>query len=227
MEACFLRNIPALSEEEQKLLGQKHVLVLGCGGLGGTVIEHLVRLGVGEITAVDGDVLEESNLNRQLLSVRTELGKSKAIVAKERARAIRPEVRFSAVSEWFDEENAAALLENIDLVVDGLDNVSARLLMERFCGERGISIVHGAVQGWVGQVSVIPPRSGLLTRLYAGQNQNGDKSCLGFAAAFVASVQCAQAVKLLCGRKAELENQLFLADLEKMKLETIDFSGFI
>lgn len=223
MEKRFLRNIPALSEEEQKLLERKHVLVLGCGGLGGTLIEHLVRLGVGEITAVDGDVFEETNLNRQLLSAQTELGKSKAVAAQERALAIRPDIRFHAIPAWFEEENAPILLEGVDLVMDGLDSGAARLLTERLCGERGVPVIHGAVQGWVGQVSVISPNSGLLRKLYAGRKNDGEKSCLSFTAAFVASVQCAQAAKVLCGRPADLENKLFMADLESMDFTTLEF----
>lgn len=222
MERQFIRNFPALTGEEQTLLGEKHVLVLGCGGLGGSVIEHLVRLGIGRMTVVDGDRFEEANLNRQLLATKTTLGENKALAAKERALAIRPAMHVQAVPCRFEAANASGLLEGIDLVMDGLDSPSDRMLAERICGERGIPIVHGAVCGWVGQVGVALPNCGLLTKLYAGRTKEADKSCLSFTAAFVASVQCAQAVKLLCGRQAELENRLLVADLEKMDFTTLE-----
>ena len=80
------RNIPSLSIEEMEKLAESRVLVVGCGGLGGNIIEHLTRAGVGSLTVVDGDVFEESNLNRQLLSTSENLGQKKAAAAAERVK---------------------------------------------------------------------------------------------------------------------------------------------
>ena len=85
MDLRYSRNIPAISPEEQAALKDKKVLVLGCGGLGGYIIENLLRMGVGAITAVDGDSFDESNLNRQLLAAEKTLGINKAIAAAQRA----------------------------------------------------------------------------------------------------------------------------------------------
>ena len=103
MKERYIRNIPAVSEEEQAALSGKRVLVVGCGGLGGCLIEHLARMGVGEITAVDGDAFEPSNLNRQLLSTQDLLGTGKALAAQARARAVNPEVTVRAVEAFLDE----------------------------------------------------------------------------------------------------------------------------
>ena len=209
----YSRNLPAITPAEQRLLGQKRVLVAGCGGLGGYVIENLVRLGVGEITAVVGDVFQPSNLNRQLLCTVPRLGRSKARAAAERARDVNPNVVFRAVESFLDASNADELTAGQDLVMDALDNVPARLLLERACEHAGVTLIHGAIHGWCAQVAVVPPGSGLLGRLYAGGEGNGENTTLPFTPAFCAAIQCAQAVKLLCGLPSELEGKVMVADL--------------
>lgn len=214
MEMRYRRNIPAISEAEQKLLGEKRVMIVGCGGLGGYLIEYMARLGVGEITAVDGDVFEESNLNRQLVSSVPLLGKSKVQAARERASQIAPGLRFCAVEEYFDESNADRILDGQDIVLDGLDNVATRLLLESACAHHGLTLVHGAVQGWTAQIGVVPPGSGMLSRLYTGKT-TAAADCLAFTPALCAAIQTAEAVKLLCGRSSGLSGKLLTVDMEQ------------
>ena len=219
MQERFSRNLPALTAAEQQSLAEKHVLILGCGGLGGFLSEYLVRLGVGEITAADPDRFEESNLNRQLLATTAVLGGSKAQAAKQRAEEINPAVRFHAAEAAFCRENAAELLAGKDLVLDALDTAADRLLLEDACAEAGVIIVHGAVHGWTAQVAVVTPGNGLLHRLYRAESADVDKSCLVFTPAWCAAVQAAEAAKLLTGRAPALGNQLLVADL--MTLDTV------
>lgn len=221
MEERYTRNIPAISAEEQAVLAQKRVLVAGCGGLGGYLIEHLTRMGVGEITAVDGDRFEVSNLNRQLLSAPALLGEEKALAAAERVSKVNPAVRVTAVAAFLDESNADALLREQDLALDALDSAPARLLLADACARQGVTLVHGAVQGWSVQAAVVPPGSGLLHRLYTGAPAQNIKTVLPFTAAFCAAVQAAQAVQLLCGRPAALSGKLLLADLEHLEFDTV------
>lgn len=216
MEERYARNIPAVSAEEQAVLARKKVLVVGCGGLGGYLIEYLARMGVGEIAAADGDVFEPSNLNRQLLSTRDLLGTGKALAARERARAVNPAVAVRAVEAFLDEGNADELVRGRDLALDALDNVPARLVLEDACAREGVPIVHGAIRGWTAQVAVVPPGSGALRRLYGRAAAPAEKTSLPFTPAFCAAVQAAEAVKLLCGRPPALEGKLLLADLRRM-----------
>ena len=223
MEERYSRSIPAVSAEEQAALAQKRVLVAGCGGLGGYLVEYLARMGVGELTAVDGDVFEPSNLNRQLLSAEALLGTSKALAARERVRAVNPAVAVRAVEAFLDEENADGLVEGQDLVLDALDNIPARLVLEDACARQGVPIVHGAIQGWSAQVAVVPPGSGALRRLYGRMAAPADKTSLPFTPAFCAAAQAAEAVKLLCGRPSVLEGKLLLADLRRMDWDVLTF----
>ena len=106
MEERYIRNLGALTEKECTLLHTKTVFVAGCGGLGGYLIEMLLRLGVGTIRAADGDTFEASNMNRQLLSSPSSLGQPKAEAAAARAALVNPDVRFVPIPEFVTEENA-------------------------------------------------------------------------------------------------------------------------
>ena len=215
MEPRYQRNLPAITEEEQQRIRGGRVLVVGCGGLGGYVLEYLLRLGVGHITAVDADAFEQSNLNRQLLSRVDVIGSGKAETARERARLINPEVDFTAVHTRFAEDNAREMVKGHHVAMDALDNIPSRLLLEDVCEEYGLPIVHGAVTGWYMQAAVALPGKRLLHGLYPGA-ASAEKTCMPFTPAFCAAVQCAEAAKLLCGRPSELEGRLLLADLRCM-----------
>lgn len=225
MEERYSRNIPAVSAEEQAVLARRRALVAGCGGLGGYLIEYLARMGVGEITAVDGDVFEPSNLNRQLLASPDLLGAGKALAARDRVRAVNPAVTVRAVEAFLDGENADGLVRGMDLVLDALDNIPARLVLEDACARNGVPIVHGAIQGWSVQAAVVPPGSGLLRRLYGAAKAPAEKTSLPFTPAFCAAVQAAEAVKLLCGRAPALEGKLLLADLRRMDWDVLTMEG--
>lgn len=209
----YERNVPSISEEEQKALAEKKVLIVGCGGLGGYLIEHMVRLGVGEITCVDGDVFAESNLNRQLYSSDATMGKSKALVAKARALAVNPNVNVIAVNEFLTEENADALVAGKDLVLDALDNPTARLILEDACAKAGIDIVHGAVNGWLVQVCVVPAGSMILHDLYeTGCEGEINKSVLAPVVSLCTSLQANAVIKMLTGKKPHLYGKLLMMD---------------
>ena len=220
MQARYERNIPALSEQECILLHKKKVLVAGCGGLGGHIIELLARIGVGSIIAVDGDVFDPSNLNRQLLSEMELLGTSKAEAAKARAARINPDVRLQAVNAFLTEENAAELISGCDAVIDALDSIPARRMLAKACSETGIPYVYGAIRGWAAQAAVSMPGDRLIERLYPENLTISDKSVLSFTPALCASMQTALCAKLLCSRPVE-GGTLYYFDLQDMEFETI------
>lgn len=220
MEGRYLRNIPALTEAECALLRTKKVAVIGCGGLGGHILELLARLGVGELVAVDGDVFDESNLNRQLLAEVPLLGESKARAAKARLERVNPDVAVTAVAAFLDESNAAALIAGCDAVVDALDNIEGRKILSAAAAKSGIPYVYGAIGGWVAQAALSIPGDGLVERLYPEGTVIRDKSVLSFTPALCASMQCALCVKLLTGRKVE-SGVLYYFDLLEQEFETI------
>ena len=144
----YQRNIPSLSEEECALLAEKRVCVIGCGGLGGYVLEHLARIGVGHITAVDGDVFDESNLNRQILSSEALIGTPKADAAARHIGEINSMIQVHPVNCFLTEENAEELIMGHELVIDALYSTAARIILSAACTKQRITMIHGAVSGW-------------------------------------------------------------------------------
>ena len=218
----YSRQRAVVGDGGQALLREKKVLIVGCGGLGGHLIENMLRIGVGHIVAVDPDRFEQSNLNRQLLSTVPLLGSSKAEAAAARAKAVNPEVAFRAVGEAFSAQNADELVQSCDLVLDGLDNVPDRLLLEDVCARHRVPLVHGAIEGELLQAAVVPPGSGMLHTLYVraafGNEANGQetKASIGYTPACCAAIQCAQAVKLLLGEQPPLWGKLLQLNLATM-----------
>ena len=220
MELRHSRNIPALTEAEQALLAGKTVAVIGCGGLGGHIIDQLARIGVGALRVVDGDVFEERNLNRQLLAVMDTLGTFKAKAAAARVKAIDPAVQVTAHPVFLTRDNARELLTGCDAVLDALDSIEARRILSEACAELGIPMVYGAISGWVAQAGVSMPGDGLIERLFPPDVELRDKSVLSFTPALCAAMQSALCVKLLAGRPVQT-GTVFYFDLLNQEFETI------
>jgi molybdopterin/thiamine biosynthesis adenylyltransferase len=220
MEPRYERNIPALTEAECLSLGKKKVLVVGCGGLGGHIIDQLARIGVGFLRVADGDVFEASNLNRQLLSSVPLLGVNKARAAADHIARVNPEVTVEAVEEFLTEVNASALIGGCDAVLDALDNVPSRRLLASSCEKAGIPYIYGAIQGWVAQAAISLPGDDLIGKLFPEEVEIRDKSVLSFTPALCASMQVALCVKLLTGRAVETGTISYF-DLLNQEFETI------
>jgi len=220
MDARYERNIPALTEAEWNLLRQKKVLVAGCGGLGGHLLEHLARIGVGDIRCVDGDVFEPSNLNRQLLSETALLGTGKAAAAAERIRRINPDVRVEAVEEFLTQANVRDLIADCDAVLDGLDNIQSRKILAKACAQERIPYIYGAISGWVAQAAISMPGDRLIETLYPEDTVLTDKSVLSFTPALCAAVQASLCVKLLADRPVKT-GTVYYYDLLNQEFETI------
>ncbi len=225
MKDRYNRNMNTLSPEENERLRSFKVCVVGCGGLGGYVIELLGRLGVGFITAVDGDVFDATNLNRQLLSSEELLGSSKAFAAPERMKKVNSDVTVHPIQVFVTEENCDEIISGHDIVVDALDNMTARRLLEQHCEKQNIPLIHGAIAGWYGQVSTIMPGDRTLQKIYPPNENKGAETELGnpsFSPAMVASIEVAEAVKVLLGRGEILRNKLLTIDLLNQEYEIFD-----
>ena len=222
MEDRYLRNIPALSEEECLQLRNKRVIVVGCGGLGGNLISILLRIGVGNLRIVDGDVFEATNLNRQLFSSIPALGHNKARIAEQRASNINPDIHLDVVEEFLTEENADDLLRDCDIALDALDNIPGRRLLAAACERAGIPLVYGAISGWVAQSALSMPGDKLIETLYPADVVVRDKSVLSFTPALCASMQASLCVKYLTGRPVT-SGTIYYFDLLNMEFETIPF----
>lgn len=223
----YRRNASSLDARAQQRLLESRVVLIGLGGLGGLVLESLARAGVGRITGCDGDRFEASNLNRQLLATETTMGRPKAEAAAARVALINPGVEFTAVDRFLDFDGFSALLGHADLVVDALGGLDDRPALERAAAEAGVPLVTAAVAGWSGVVAtVMPGQHGPGGMLAGGAAKPGmtPEDTLGTPAPTVhlaASLQCAEALRLLAGQEPALAGKMLVFDLADMTFETV------
>ena len=224
MDKRYSRNLEALSLRDMEILHTKKVCVVGCGGLGGHIIETLARIGVLHLTVVDSDVFEPSNLNRQLLCTEEVIGQSKTEIARQRIAQVNSAAQVDAVSARLEEGNALEIVDGHDLVMDALDSISARLVLVEACKQAGIPLVHGAIAGWQGQVATVFPGDETLNLLYANSSDGTVSTKLGnlpFTASAVAAIQSAEAIKVLTGKEDVLRNKILLIDLLANEFNTV------
>jgi molybdopterin/thiamine biosynthesis adenylyltransferase len=215
----YARNMRTFSLEDQAALLRARVGVVGLGGLGGTVAEVLARMGVGRLTLVDRDRFEESNLNRQLLSTVDGLGQLKSEAAQARVGRINPSVDVNALAEFVTADNAEAVLEGCNVVVDCLDNLRTRFVVEDACRRIGCPLVSAAVAGASGHVTTIFPEDTGLRLIYGEPGQlplKGAETVMGtlpHAVVFLATLECAEVVKVILKKGSLLRHKLLVADL--------------
>ncbi len=225
MKDRYIRNESMLSPEENLSLRKRKVVVAGCGGLGGHIIEMLARLGIGHLTVIDGDVFEPSNLNRQLLSTPDNLGKPKAVEADKRIRQINPDIKVAAREAFITEDNARELLEGHDVICDALDNVSSRKIVAKAAEDLNTPMVFAAIAGWYAQIGTMMPGSRLLEKIYPADVNKGAETRLGnpsFTPALAASLQVAECLKLLVNKKGILKHKLLMVDTLEHEYQVIE-----
>ncbi|HBK52961.1 HesA/MoeB/ThiF family protein [Syntrophomonas wolfei] len=222
----YQRNAKSITREEQCRLFQSRVAVIGCGGLGGYLLEELARLGIASISAWDYDSFAEHNLNRQLLSDMDTIGLSKVETAAKRVQAINPAVKFQAFNRPFAAGEGEDLLAGHQVVVDALDSIPVRKMLAAVCQRLSLPLVHGAIAGWCGQVCTQFPGEDSLETIYRNSNQEqgveSEQGVLAFAPAVVASLQVAEVVKILLGRGELLRKRILLFNLLDMEFEVLD-----
>lgn len=227
MEKRYERNIGMLSKGEMEQLLTKRVCVVGCGGLGGFIVEMIARLGVKSITAIDGDVFDETNLNRQLLSDEDSIGFEKALKAKARINKINSSVEVNAFVGRIDEKNGLEILAGHDVILDAVDNRHTRKILQTLAEKLNTPLVHGAIAGWYGQVATIYPGDRILDLIYPSECENGRgiETKLGnpsFTPGLVASIQVSEAVKVMLERGKVLRKELLYIDTLNQEYEKIE-----
>lgn len=216
--------IPEFNLAAQKKLKASKVLVVGSGGLGSPMLLYLTAAGVGHIGIVDFDVVDESNLQRQVLFTVDDIGKSKAKTAKERLEKLNPHVKFTVYNNAFTKENALGIIKDYDVVADGTDNFPTRYLVNDACVLAGKINVYASIFRFEGQVSVFnflnedgtrganyrdlfpePPPPGMVPSCAEG-------GVLGVLPGIIGSMQASEVIKVITGVGEPLAGRLFLFD---------------
>ena len=227
----YIRNLESITIDEQLKLLQSRVTVIGAGGLGGEVIILLARLGIGNLAVVDYDSFDETNLNRQALSSVDVIGKLKADIAKEAVKKINPAVNVTSFNSRLDASNVEKISTGSDVIIDALDNISDRFLLEEFAKKLEIPLVHGAVAGFEGQIMTIFPDDAGMENIYGKKTkeippEKSPVSILGVPAvtpAIIASYQVIEAVKIILKKGDQLRNMLGYMDLAKFESRKLKF----
>lgn len=215
----YLRSCGTVGVDGQIKLLRSTVAVVGLGGLGGNVVEGLARMGVGRIIAVDGDTFTDHNLNRQVLSSEAAMAQSKAEAARARVAAINAAVEVVAHAVNLTPQNMGGILGGADVVVDALDRLPTRLMLQDGVQQLGIPLVHGAIAGYVGQVMTILPGDAGLHALYGdgevpAQGAEVELGCPAATPMMVAAWQVQEVMKILLGRGELLRHRMIFMDAE-------------
>ena len=213
--------IPDWGKDGQLKLKVSSVLIAGAGGLGSPVSLYLAAAGVGELRIVDSDQVELSNLNRQILHRDARLGMPKAASAAETLGGLNPSLKVIPFAEYLDASNIERIAGQADLVLDCLDNYKTRYVLNAFCLQRGIPLVHGAIWGFVGQVTFLhPPETPCLRCIVPEPPHAALFPVLGATAGITGCLQALEAVKYLAGVGTNLKGTLLYFDGEEMEFNT-------
>ena len=221
----YKRNLGVVSPSEQVKLLQSKVAIIGAGGLGGTVLEFLTRMGIGELIIADKDTIGDSNLNRQILSKETNLGQSKTEVAVKRVKEINSSIDITGHSVFIDSDNVKKIIKGADVVADALDNLPVRFMLQKACRELNIPLVHGAIAGFNGQLTTIFPQDKGLELIYGSDRnlpEHGTEVTLGaptVTPAIIASLEAQEVIKILLKRGKLFRNRLLYLDIEEGTME--------
>ena len=224
----YQRNLGVVSPSEQVKLLQSKVAIIGAGGLGGTVLELLARMGIGELIIADKDIMGDSNLNRQILSTETNLGQSKTEVAVKRVKEINSSVEIIGHSVFINSDNIKKIIEGAEVVVDALDNLPSRFVLQKACRDLKIPLVHGAIAGFNGQLTTIFPEDKGLELIYGSDRdlpEHGSEAELGaptMIPALIASLEAQEVLKILLKRGKLFRNRLLYLDIEDGTIEVLN-----
>lgn len=220
--------LPEIGEEGQQKLSKAKVLVIGAGGLGAAVLPYLASAGVGEIGIVDDDVVEVSNLHRQVIYKTASVGKSKAEEAKGMISELNPEIKVTAFAEKLSGKNAISLFEKYDIIVDATDNISIKYLINDACLVTNKPIVYGSIFRFQGQVSVFNYQHGPTYRcLYPDENSNAlnceDAGVIGITVGIIGMFQANEVIKIVLGIGEVLSGKILVYNILNNEQQKYDF----
>ena len=210
----FQKNLEFLTEEQAEKISRRKVAVVGTGALGQMAAHELVRSGFEQITLIDSDIMDESNFNRQLYAANSTMNQLKVNVLEKGLKDSRPEAQITVHSERLNEAIGKALIGDVDILLDCVDDIPSKLCLEKLAEELGIPLVHGAVEGWYGQVAVVYPGDGLLSMLYRTKKDQ-QVSAMVTTVNVIASLQVNAVIKIAIESENILRHRVLFADLWK------------
>jgi adenylyltransferase/sulfurtransferase len=232
----FYKRQVALAElgyEGQKKLRSSMVVIIGMGGLGSVTALYLTLSGVGYLRLIDQDTVEIHNLHRQVLYSLNDIRYPKVEAAARRINELNPEVKVEPIAENIREANAESLLKGVDCIVDGLDNMRTRYIINKVSVKHKIPYVFGGAIGLEGNVSVfIPPETPCLNCVFPKINDTTLPTCetrgvLGATVGIIGAIEAMETIKLLAGINNVLKGKLLICDFKGPLLTLVDVFKYL
>lgn len=214
--------VKRLGEKGQHILSEKHVVVIGCGGLGSNSANILVRTGIGSIDIVDDDSLDLTNLHRTSLFNEEDIGKPKCQILEEKLQQINSEVTVRGIKKRITKENIESAVKHADIILDGTDNMETRFLINEVAVKSNIPWIYAGVHTTVGMVIGIVPRQTPCLKCMSHSivdNKTDEIPVLGNLPVTIASIQCTEAMKILLGKQL---SGLIMYDIWKQRFEQMN-----
>jgi len=205
--------IGEIGPEGQEKLKRSRVAIAGAGGLGSPIAIYLTAAGIGMIRVIDHDRVELGNLNRQILHWEEDIGRRKVDTARTKLRNLNPAVEIEGFAETITETNVSELVDGCDVIVDAMDNLPTRYILNRCAIEKKLPFFHGAVKGFEGRaMTIIPGETACLRCMYRGPVPEEKFPVIGVAPAVIGSIQATEVIKYLLGIGRLLTNRLLIYD---------------
>jgi adenylyltransferase/sulfurtransferase len=218
----YKRQMMLFGVEGQERLKKAHIFIAGAGGLGSPVSIYLAVAGVGMITIVDMDVVDQTNLNRQILHFDRDIGRKKTISAEEKLRELNPDITVNAIDVKIDESNATKLVGRADGIVDAMDNYPTRYLLNDVAIAKQIPFFHGGIRGFYGQATtIIPGTTPCLKCIFPKAPPKEVFPVVGVTPGIIGTIQANEVIKYLTGSGGLLTNRLFIWDGMQAQAEEI------
>lgn len=218
----YARQTMIFGEEGQEKLKNSKIFIAGAGGLGSPISIYLALAGVGNITMVDHDIVELSNLNRQILHGDTDINRKKTESAEETLTNLNSDINVNIITETITDENVLDLVGDSDLIIDAMDNFDTRHTLNKAAFDLDIPYFHGAVSGFDGQATtIIPGKTACLNCIFPQSPPKSVFPIIGLTPGLIGVIQANEVVKYITGEGKLLENEILLWDGLKSEVEKV------
>ena len=225
----YQRNLEqdGITKEAQEKLFASRVLVMGAGGLGSGVIMNLAALGVGQIKIIDGDILEESNLNRQIIHKYKNIGRAKVISAKDWVQEFNPDIKVELDKIKINELNYFNIIQGYDIIVDCFDSYESKYMLNEIALRHNKVLIHGGVQGFRGQVTtIVPTKTGCLSCVMQKPQTFKEEiyASISPVVNLISSLQAQEVLKVVTGVGEPLLNKILIFDGLKSEFKILNYA---
>jgi adenylyltransferase/sulfurtransferase len=205
--------MPEIGMEGQERLKKSRVFIAGAGGLGSPVSLYLAAAGVGTIVITDNDRVDISNLNRQILHFTKDIGSKKVESASEKINSLNEHTKVEIFDETIDDDNILRLTDGCDVIIDAMDNISTRFVLNRAAIKQHIPLFHGAVSGLEGRVTtIIPGKTACIGCMYRADLKSEKFPVLGVTPGVIGIIEATEVIKYIAGVGQLLTNRLLIYD---------------